>query len=242
MAFSQEGLGRSPAVETIGRAEQRTAIERRTRFVHAARELATETGSSAFTVQQVVSRSGLSLKSFYGLFAGKDDLLVALLEEDIALGALALSEFVDAQREPRERLRAWVLGLFSLMAAGQHGHVAVLVREHRRLAESRPAAMAKALRPLLDLLVDELSAAARLQVICHRDPERDARFVFDLVLAEIHDLVLHSDRPPARQQIDEVANYVWGFCWGGLRGAENANALPNNPTDVSFPSPRERKQ
>jgi AcrR family transcriptional regulator len=225
MAFSQERAARSALADDAARAAQRAAFDRRTRFVQAARDLATETGSSAFTVQQVVARSGLSLKSFYGLFEGKDDLLVALLEEDIALGALALSELIDAESDPRNRVRAWVVGLFSLMAAGQHGHVVVLVREHRRLAEARPESMTEALRPLVDLLAGELRAAAEAGVMRRGDHERDARFLLDLVLVRIHDLVLGAGGPPSPDHIAEVADYVWEFCWGGLsNGGELANA------------------
>src|SRR5262245_10925090 len=76
------------------------SVARLSSFVQAARELAVETGSSAFTVQQVVARSGQSLKSFYRYFDGKDALLLALMEEDCSVGAIFLAEMIGGHERP----------------------------------------------------------------------------------------------------------------------------------------------
>ena len=59
------------------RAENRVEL-----FLDAARELVS-TNSGEFTVQEVVERSGQSLRTFYQYFAGKHELLLALFEESI---------------------------------------------------------------------------------------------------------------------------------------------------------------
>ena len=51
------------------------ALARSGEFVHAALALLEEEGSVDFTVQDVVQRSGGSLRRFYQLFSSKDDLL-----------------------------------------------------------------------------------------------------------------------------------------------------------------------
>jgi len=65
--------------------------DRRQAFVASARALANETGSAAFTVAQLTTRAGLSLKAFYACFQSKDDLLLALLGEDSRVGAEVLA-------------------------------------------------------------------------------------------------------------------------------------------------------
>lgn len=194
-------------------ADARTrSVERLSQFVAAARSLAAETGSSAFTVQQVVARSGQSLKSFYRHFEGKDDLILALLEEDIAVGALFLRELIDAHDDAVLRIRTWMTGLFELMAAGEHGYVAVLVREHQRLSEERPDAMDQAVSPFTDLLAAELDSGMQAGLVRRGDAGRDARLLFRLVLGGIHELVLERDeRTPA-----DVAEYLWEFTWQGM--------------------------
>ena len=55
------------------------AVSRSGQILDAARSLMLETGGIDFTVQDIVDRSGLSLRSFYKHFAGKDELLLALI-------------------------------------------------------------------------------------------------------------------------------------------------------------------
>src|SRR3954466_6241819 len=78
---------RARALERSLAAPQARSVERLERLIDAARSLANETGTAGFTVAQVAERAGLSFKSFYRSFAGKDDLLVALLEEESRTGA-----------------------------------------------------------------------------------------------------------------------------------------------------------
>lgn len=189
------------------------SVERLSLFVAAARGLAEETGSSAFTVQQVVARSGQSLKSFYRYFGSKDDLLLALLEEDIAVGGLFQRALIDERDDPIDRLRQWFVSLFTLMGSGDQGYVSVLVREHQRLIEDRPDEMEMAIAPVVDPLVELLAVGQEVGVVRDGDLRRDARLVFHLCLASILEIVSGRDpRPPA-----EVADDLWDFCWGGLR-------------------------
>jgi len=227
MTFSPDEMSASPAwqeralARSLGDARARS-VERLALFVDAARGLAAQTGAATFTVQQVVVGSGQSLKSFYRYFEGKDDLLLALVEEDCHVGARILRARVDREDDPTERLRAWVTGLFDLMAVGEAGYVSVLVREHRRLGELRPADMDRALAPFITFLADELVVAMDAGVARRGDPDRDARTVFSVVLSEIHELVLGRHAPGAvvgttrSALIRESAEYVWQFCWTGL--------------------------
>jgi AcrR family transcriptional regulator len=218
MAFSQsESATPSWQLRALDRSMsdvRARSVERLSLFVHAARELAAETGSSAFTVQQVVLRSRQSLKSFYRYFDGKDALLLALIEQDCSVGGRLLAGIIDNERTPVLRVRAWVLGVFDLMAYGDEGYVSVLVREHRRLAETRPDELALALQPLVQPLVDDLTMAMAEGDIRAGDPARDAHSILNLVLLYIHELLL-AGRPD--DEVAATAAYVWDFCSAGLR-------------------------
>ena len=62
------------------RARAETRIQR---FLDAALELMNTSPDREFTVQEVVERSGQSLRSFYQYFEGKYELLVALFEDSV---------------------------------------------------------------------------------------------------------------------------------------------------------------
>ncbi|MGQ0805818.1 MAG: TetR/AcrR family transcriptional regulator [Actinomycetota bacterium] len=186
-------------------------IARSERLIDAARDLATETASAGFTVAQVAERARSSLKGFYACFAGKDDLLLALLEEDSRVGATLVAEQVAAHDDPAERVRAYVYGLFELVAhTGALGYVGVLVREHRRLGEERPDDLRAALAPLVDLLAGELAAAAAAGRATTPDAGRDAETIFGLLLAGVHEVTLGR-----RDPYDEAAD-LWRLCWSGV--------------------------
>jgi AcrR family transcriptional regulator len=59
-------------------------------FLDAAVELMDEDPNRDFTVQEVVDRSGQSLRSFYQYFDGKYELLLALFEESVRATVVAL--------------------------------------------------------------------------------------------------------------------------------------------------------
>jgi len=201
MTFSEPG-------ESAARAE---------RLIDAARDLATESGSAAFTVADVARRARASLKGFYGCFPGKDDLLLALLAEDSRVGATLVAEQVAAHDDPVDRLRAYVDALFALVAQpGALGYAGVLVREHRRLGEQRPDDLRAALAPLVDLLATELAEAAAAGRASLTDPRRDAETVFELLLTGVLDVTL------GRREPSDEAAHLWRLCWRGLRGDGSA--------------------
>ena len=199
------GSWRDRALERSLEPARARSVERLERFIEAARDLANETGSAAFTVAQVTARAGLSLKSFYRCFAGKDDLLVALIEEDSRIGAAILADIVDRHTEHAARVRAYVVGVFEMLThPGALGYAGMLVREHRRLAEEHPDEMRRALAPMIAVLEAEIAAIPGGE---SRNATRDAELVFTLVLGGIHDVAIGHVDP-----LDQAA-YLWNFCW-----------------------------
>ncbi len=86
--------------------ERRAA--RHGQFVTAARDLAAERGYRGVTVDDVCARAGLSKGAFYGYFETKQDLLVAILDLEIA----DVDELLDTlERSPEpslEKVRGFV--------------------------------------------------------------------------------------------------------------------------------------
>ena len=82
---SDEGLSwREFAVARSLDSARSRAETRVQRFMDAALELVNRGSGTDFTVQEVVERSGQSLRTFYQYFDGKHELLLALFEESIA--------------------------------------------------------------------------------------------------------------------------------------------------------------
>src|SRR5205823_1029222 len=149
-----------------------------------------------------------SLKSFYRCFAGKDDLLLALLEEDSGIGAALLRDMIARHGEPDRRVQAYVEGMFAFLThPGAAGYAGVLVREYRRLAEEQPEELRAALSPLVALLADELRAAAAAGAVGLDDVDRAAETLFGIVLMGISEVTVAGTDPR------DVADHLWRFCW-----------------------------
>jgi AcrR family transcriptional regulator len=184
-------------------------VERMERCIAAARELANETSSASFTVAQVAARAEVSLKAFYRCFPGKDELLLALLEDESNTGARVLAERVEARESAVASLHACVTELFALLSVpGALGYAGVLVREHRRLSEHYPLELRVALAPLVELVSVHIAAATSTT-----DARRDAETMFRILLQGIDDVIVGRAGDAA-----ELAEYLWGFCWKGLEG------------------------
>jgi len=178
------------------------------RLVDAARQLANETASAAFTVAQVAERAGLSLKSFYRCFESKDALLLALLEDDSRLGADILAGRIGDRAGP-DAVRAYVTALFDMLTLpGAAGYAGVLVREHRRLAERYDAEQRTALSPLVDLLARHLSG---------EDARRDAETMFSVLIEGIHQVVIGRVA-----DAHELGEYLHRFCTRGVEGRDGS--------------------
>ena len=188
------------------------AHARSNRFVTAATQLLQERGNADFTVQEVVERSRMSIRTFYTYFASKEDLLVAVYETAIAREAVPrLKKRIEKQRDPLLRLRAYVEGVIEL--TGQTDPAAwTLTSFQNRLAESRPADLERAMKPQFDLLVELIKDVARARPL-RRDlsVESAARLTHYQVTAAANARVLGS-----QGATDIPARTIWEFCASGM--------------------------
>jgi AcrR family transcriptional regulator len=185
------------------------AVRRAERLVAATRDLIAETGTTSFTVQDIARRAGVSLSTVYASFAGKDELLLAVLEEANRVAADHLTAQLDVRDDPVERLRTAIVGPL-LYAAGpdRPADVRVLSRERDRLGDLFPAAAQAATDQLVSVLRAELAQAARAGVVTPVDPARDATAIYNLWATQLRDLW----RTGGFETVDAAADYLWELC------------------------------
>ena len=157
---------------SLGPARER-AERRVQRFLDAALELMTSTSGKEFTVQQVVERSGQSLRSFYQYFAGKHELLLALFEESVRSTAEHLEEVVADVDGPLDRLHRFVVEHYLLCRPVPKSRAAVkktgptpaaMAEFGQRLLTEHPKEASRAFMPVVALFVRLLDEAAEAGV------------------------------------------------------------------------------
>jgi len=189
---------------------RRRALNKSNGFVRAAMKLLRESGGLQFTVQEVVDRSKLSLRSFYQTFASKDELLLALFEEYIATAALWLREQMEEHDDPIEQIRVF---LTSLWEGKLEPDVArALALYNLTLASTRPAELEHALEPQLAVLLEAVErGVATGQVRDDISSRRLAEILLHTGTAAVHTTILRTGH--------ESPDDVWALCLGGIRAS-----------------------
>ena len=141
------------------------------RFIDAAIDLLSDSEPGKdFTVQDVVEKSGQSLRSFYQYFGGKQELLLALFEESVRSTADQLRERIKDEKKPLERLHRFVTEYYALCRPAPRGKgkkkTSVALAEFaQQLMTAHPDEATRAFEPLVSLFNEVLDDALRAGVV-----------------------------------------------------------------------------
>lgn len=167
----------------------------------------------------MLKKTGLSRRAFYERFTGKDDLVVAVFEQTIRLAAAHYREQVGSAPDPMERLRLIVTSIVfgsaldATPADQTNRRGAALSREHLRLAEARPDDLQAALRPLVNLIAEQLADGMKAGQVRDFAPQRLAALVYNLVSTTVHtELLAEETARPDRVRRAQLAQDIWEFC------------------------------
>ncbi len=192
------------------------AQERTDRFVGAAMELMAERGDVDFTVQDVVDRSRMSIRTFYKFFSSKDDLLVAVHETILATEVVPrLRARCAAVSDPIARVEAYIEGIYELTSNPGPASRA-LTTYSNRLLETRPEDLDRAFKPQIDLVIElirDAEGTGRLHTTL--STEAAAHLLHHTVLATIHARILGGEG------LDVTAAELWTFCSSGIGVTDN---------------------
>ena len=188
------------------------AQARSDRFVASATALMEERGDIDFTVQDVVDRAKMSIRTFYNFFASKDDVLVAVHETVLANEvAPRLRKRCGAVDDPVMKIKAYIEGIYALTAKpGPTSRALTTFRN--RLAETRPDDLDRAFMPQIEL-VKELVGGVADNGLLKGPLSRDkaAYLIHHTVLAAVHERILAPSH-----DIGITAEDLWIFCCTGI--------------------------
>jgi AcrR family transcriptional regulator len=167
-----EPAAESPAVswreQAVARSldSARSRAEKRVqRFIDAALELMSDSAPGMdFTVQDVVERSGQSLRSFYQYFGGKQELLLALFEESVRSTAEDIRDRLRDEHDPLERLHRFVVDYYALCrptrkGRSKKGSPVIMAEFAQQLMTAHPQQATRAFAPMVSLFEEVLDEA-----------------------------------------------------------------------------------
>jgi AcrR family transcriptional regulator len=171
-----DGAWRERAIERPTRGARQRAAKRVQQFLNAAREIIAEKGSIEFTVQQVVDRSKLSLRSFYQYFDGKHELLLALFEEEMSEAVQRITSSTE-DGDPIDRIEQTVRILYEICTPGRASEQPLFFEFAQRLLLTHPDEVSRAYAPLFEYVVAVVEDAAAAGLLRPGPPRRQAAIV-----------------------------------------------------------------
>lgn len=135
-------------------------------FLDAALELMNaSTSGQEFTVQEVIERSGQSLRSFYQYFDGKHELLLALFEDSVRTTSVLLREAVEQESSPLAKLHRFAIDYYhecqpTPKPKAPKRFAPAYANFANQLLTEHPQEASRAFSPLIALLEELLGAAA----------------------------------------------------------------------------------
>jgi AcrR family transcriptional regulator len=221
---------RAHAVDRVVGPARQKAEERLQRFLDAAVELARSSAGTDFSVQDVVERSGQSLRSFYEYFDGKHELLLALLDSSVRSLAAELEETIAPEQDPFERLHLFCIDFYRLCrtdsAAAHRASMTTLGFYALQLFRDHPRAAMRAfaeLNNLCDRLVREALDAGAI-----RTDVPVPRVVAAVLQAIMFNHFALSMAEEAPVPVDVAAEEIWQQLLLGLQ-SRPATAAPRAP-------------
>jgi AcrR family transcriptional regulator len=211
-SWALRAVEQSPSVQ---RSRVRS-VQRAHQIVQAARRLVATKGSS-FTTQDLVKEAGIAVQTFYKHFSGKDQVILAVIEDLVLDTCTDLKQRARELPDPVARLRFYITSVVRSVGAQTPGDPGprFITTEHWRLHRLHPEELAQATRPFTDLLLPEIQAAMREGLLDPPDPEYDAWLVNQLVIAVFH----HYEYAAADEPPEQIADRLWRFCFTALGGS-----------------------
>jgi AcrR family transcriptional regulator len=195
----------SAAVERALDDRQREATEEVERILAAAVRVMERVAPEAPRVSDIVAEAGSSNKAFYRYFAGKDDLILAVMERGVAIVVSYLEHQMAKESEPRDKVMRWIEGTLAQVADPHLISMTRAAAGQMSAGISWRAADQEMMRPLRELLVEPIAALGSTDV------ERDVEAVFSCTAATMRRYVGSAAQPGA----DDIAHVV-RFCVRGL--------------------------
>ena len=218
--------GDLPAGNWVERAVERSAAVQRSRLrianqmrqmLDAARKLIEKKGDE-FTTQELVAEAGVALQTFYRYFAGKDELLLAVMGDAMVEACVQLEQAGRELADPLARLRFYITStLDRLDAEGRSAATSRFVVTARwRLHRQCPEDLAEAEKPFVDLLRREIDAAVVAGLLNPPDAHWDSWFLSELLRSVYHS---YAFMPRTDGDLEAVKDHLWRFSLAALGGA-----------------------
>jgi AcrR family transcriptional regulator len=204
----------------------------------AAVEAVEEVGYARMTVAQVISRARVSRKTFYDVFADREDCFLAAFDHALAQARVLVKEAAERETGWRESIRAG-LGRMLMFMDEEPGLAKLCIVEALGAGERVLEHRAK----VLEELAEAIDQGRFVTNATREPPEVTAEGVVGAVFAVIHTRVLESGKEPLTDLLGPLMSMIV-LPYLGARAASKELSRPplEAPRRESRPSTRARSK
>jgi AcrR family transcriptional regulator len=196
------------AVERALDDRQRDATEEVERILAAAVRVMERVAPEPPRVSDIVAAAGSSNKAFYRYFAGKDDVILAVMERGVAIVVSYLQHQMAKEPTPAGQLQRWIEGALAQVADPHLISMSRAAAGQISATTDWRAADDEIMQPMRDLLAGPVAA------LNSNDIQRDTDAVFHCTVAAMR-RYLDSTQRPDPVDVDHLVQ----FCLRGLGGS-----------------------
>jgi AcrR family transcriptional regulator len=200
----------------------------RAKLIAAGQRLLLEKGDSEYTIEELVRRAGVAIKTFYRCFPNKEEFLRTVFTTSVTGALPRIREYIlAASGDPLERLRMAVT--WPLVWHRENESLSrVIAHEHVRIARTSPETIAATGRPYEAFVRELIADAAGAGLVRPANLDWDVHIITSIVTTSFHTLVLGMGEMPEADR-GALAENVWRFCLTALRGCGPASAGATAP-------------
>ncbi len=212
-SWAERAADRAPLV----RRSRDRGVQQAKAIVEAAQRLIARNKTS-FTMQQLLKEAGIALQTFYRYFEGKDQLLLAVIENMVEQSCLDYKKKAQDLPDPVSRLHSYVTSVVTSLDTNgdDSGSSRFITTEHWRLFPLYPEEVTRATQPFSDLLLGEIEAATEAGQLNATDPANDAWLINQLVMSVFHYYAFAA----TDESTQVIADRLWAFLFAGLGGTD----------------------
>ena len=226
VSWAERVADRSPIVQR----SRSKGIEQARSIVAAARRLVDRKGTS-FTTKELSKEAGIALQTFYRYFPGKDQLLLAVIEDLIDENCAKFRKQAQKLSDPVDRLRFYVTATVKSLGAFDRGP-SFMTSEHFRLQTLYPGEVSQATQVFSDLIEEEIREAVAAGSLHPQDPDYAAWLITQLTMAVFH----YYDCAGLDEPSTTIADKVWAFCVAALQGSRPERVQTTERTRRHMPA------
>jgi AcrR family transcriptional regulator len=196
-----------------------SVADERARIMQAAWTVLERADFEGFKVQLVMREADLSARAFYREFADKDELLLALMLDEMDRAAPRLRAAVERADDPADRVAAWIGAVLGAAGDPRRFARARLFSSLPEILRRYPSEVDEGSQQLRAPLQEAIVAGRDAGMFPWADPDGDALLVYALT----GNSLANSLNEAAHRSVDGVVADVVGFVLRALgfpRGAE----------------------